>query len=226
MILSCWNTGYLMFPLVSPADLEEETEPEELEPEKEKPPEPESSGSPPSLKTEEAPDPDESPPPAPALAKDPDKQRPPEKPLLTQRFKIVLPKIATPDPALRDVILRPDLALEFPADYSPKLPPVMQWAMNPRELENALLVEPGWKQPEDPVRWELPEAEPQLLASNEQPAPGGSTDRRQSGAASGPSTSCPAGRRHTLRRGETTLRTCRRDSFTGGRIELNDPSYY
>ena len=80
----------------------------------------------------------------------------------------MLPKIATPDPALRDVILRSDLALEFPADYSPKLPPVMQWAEKPRELENALLVEPGWEKPEESVRWELPEAEPQLLASNQQ----------------------------------------------------------
>ena len=157
-------------PLVAPADLEEEAEPEEPEPEKEKQPEPESSGSPPSPKTEEAREPAESPPPAPALAKAPEKQRPPEKPLVTQRFKIVLPKIATPDPALRDVILRPDLALEFPADHSPKLPPVMEWAAKPRELENALLVKPGWEQPEEPVRWELPEAEPQLLVSNEQPA--------------------------------------------------------
>ena len=159
-------------PLVAPSDLEaeEEAEPEEPEPEKEKQPQPKPSGSPPALKTEEAPDPAESPPPAPALAKVPEKQRPPEKPLFTQRFKIVLPKIATPDPALRDVILRPDSTLEFPADYSPKLPPVMQWAAKPRELENALLVEPGWEQSEEPVRWELPEAEPQLLASNEQPA--------------------------------------------------------
>ena len=157
-------------PLVAPADLEEEAEPEEPEPEKEKQPEPESSGSPPSPKTEEAREPAESPPPAPALAKAPEKQRPPEKPLFTQRFKIVLPKIATPDPALRDVILRPDLALEFPADHNPKLPPVMEWAAKPRELENALLVGPGWEQPEEPVRWELPEAEPQLLVSNEQPA--------------------------------------------------------
>ena len=159
-------------PLVAPSDLEaeEEAEPEEPEPEKEKQPQPKPSGSPPALKTEEAPDPAESPPPAPALAKVPEKQRPPEKPLFTQRFKIVLPKIATPDPALRDVILRPNSTLEFPADYSPKLPPVMQWAAKPRELENALLVEPGWEQSEEPVRWELPEAEPQLLASNEQPA--------------------------------------------------------
>ena len=159
-------------PLVAPSDLEEEAEEKsepEPEPEKEKQPGPKSSGSPPALKTEEAPDPAESPPPAPALAKAPEKQRPPEKPLFTQRFKIVLPKIATPDPALRDVILRPDSTLEFPADYGPKLPPVMQWAAKPRELENALLVEPGWEQPEEPVRWELPEAEPQLLASNEQP---------------------------------------------------------
>ena len=155
-------------PLVAPADLEEEAEPEDPVPEKEKQPEPESSGSPPSLKTEEQRDPAESPPPAAALAKAAEKQRPPERPLLTQRFKIVLPKIATPDPALRDVILRSDLALEFPADYSPKLPPVMQWAAKPRELENALLVEPGWEKPEESVRWELPEAEPQLLASNQQ----------------------------------------------------------
>ena len=155
-------------PLVTPAELEEEAEPEDPVPEKEKQPEPESSGSPPSLNTEEAREPTESPPPAAALAKAAEKQRPPERPLLTQRFKIVLPKIATPDPALRDVILRSDLALEFPADYSPKLPPVMQWAAKPRELENALLVEPGWEKPEESVRWELPEAEPQLLASNQQ----------------------------------------------------------
>ena len=155
-------------PLVAPADLEEEAEPEDPVPEKEKQPEPESSGSPPGLKTEEERDPAESSRPTPALAKAPKKQRPAEKPLFTQRFKIVLPKIATPDPALRDVILRSDSALEFPADHSPKLPPVMEWAAKPRELENALLVEPGWEKPEKPVRWELPEAEPQLLASNEQ----------------------------------------------------------
>ena len=155
-------------PLVAPADLEEEAEPEDPIPEQEKQPESESAGSPPSLKTEQPRDPGESAPPTPALAKAPKKQRPAEKPLLAQRFKIVLPKIATPDPALRDVILRSDLALEFPADHSPKLPPVMEWAAKPRELENALLVEPGWEKPEEPVRWELPEAEPQLLASNEQ----------------------------------------------------------
>ncbi len=155
-------------PLVAPAELGEEAEPEERETKREKQPEPEPAGSPPGLKTEGAQQPAESPPPAPALAKAAEKQRPAEKPLLTQRFKIVLPKIATPDPALRDVILRSDLALEFPADYSPKLPPVMQWAAKPRELENAMLVEPGWEKPDEPVRWELPEAEPQLLASNEQ----------------------------------------------------------
>ena len=155
-------------PLVAPAELEEEAEPEEPEPEKKKQPEPESAGSSPRPEPEEAREPAESPPQAPALAKAAEKQRPAEKPLLTQRFKIVLPKIATPDPALRDVILRSDLALEFPADYSPKLPPVMQWAAKPRELENAMLVEPGWEKPDEPVRWELPEAEPQLLASNEQ----------------------------------------------------------
>ncbi len=156
-------------PLVSPDDLEAEAEPEEAQPEKEERPEAEPPGSPPRLETEEARDAAEPPAPAAALAKASQKQRPPQRPLLTHRFKIVLPKIATRDPALRDIILRPDLAQEFPADYSPKLPPVMQWAADPRELENALLVEPGWERPEERSRWELPEAEPQLRASNEQP---------------------------------------------------------
>ena len=81
-------------------------------------------------------------------------------------FKVVLPEIAPSDPALRDVILQPDLALEFPADYAPQLPPVLAWTPNPRELENAQLVDPGHKVPDTVDRWELPDTEPQLVVPN------------------------------------------------------------
>ena len=85
-----------------------------------------------------------------------------------QVFKVVLPEIAPSDPALRDVILQPDLALEFPPDYAPRLPPVLAWTPNPRELENAQLVDPGHKVPDTVDRWELPDTEPGLVAPNDQ----------------------------------------------------------
>ena len=151
-------------PLVTPGDIEELTKQEREKPEEETAPK--SAAAAAKISAEPAPaaeeKPSAEPAPKPALKMAPKKQREVFKPV----FKVVLPEIAPSDPALKDVILQPDLALEFPRDYAPQLPPVLAWTPDPRKLENAQLVDPGHKVPDTVDRWELPDTEPQLLAPN------------------------------------------------------------
>ena len=153
-------------PLVTPQDLEELRKRDEEEPAEKAAPKP--AAGPAKISAEAAPAAEEKPPaepaPRPALKLAPKEQREVFQPV----FKVVLPEIAPSDPALRDIILQPDLALEFPPDYAPQLPPVLAWAPDPRELENAQLVDPGHKVPDTVDRWELPDTEPQLVAPNTQ----------------------------------------------------------
>ena len=150
-------------PLVTPGDIKELTKEDKEKPEEKPAPK----GAPPPRIAEEsepaakAKAPAE-PAPKPALKLAPKEQKEVFQPF----FKVVLPEIAPSDPALRDIILQPDLALEFPPDYAPQLPPVLAWTPNPRELENAQIVDPGHKVPDTVDRWELPDTEPQLVAPN------------------------------------------------------------
>ena len=150
-------------PLVTPGDIKELTkeDKEKLE-EKPKP-----KGAPPARIAEESEPAAKAkapaqPAPKPALKLAPKEQKEVFQPF----FKVVLPEIAPSDPALRDVILQPNLALEFPPDYAPQLPPVLAWTPNPRKLENAQIVDPGHKVPDTVDHWELPDTEPQLVAPN------------------------------------------------------------
>ena len=150
-------------PLVTPSDIEELTKENKEKPEEKPAPK----AAPPSRITVESESAAKAkaaaePAPKPALKLAPKEQ----KEVFQAVFKVVLPEIAPSDPALRDVILQPDLALEFPPDYAPQLPPVLAWTPNPRELENAQLVDPGHKVPDTVDRWELPDSEPQLVAPN------------------------------------------------------------
>ena len=152
-------------PLVTPDDIEELTRENKEEPEEKPAPK----AAPPSRITVESESAAKAKAaaesaPKPALKLAPKEQREVFRPT----FKVVLPEIAPSDPALRDVILQPDLALEFPPDYAPQLPPVLAWTPNPRELENAQLVDPGYKVPDTVDRWELPDTEPGLVAPNDQ----------------------------------------------------------
>ena len=153
-------------PLVTPDDLEKLTK-EDEEKSEEKPapksaPPPTKISAEPSAAAEAKPLAEPAPKPALKLASKEQRE------VFQSVFKVVLPEIAPSDPALRDIILQPDLALEFPRDYAPQLPPVLAWTPNPRELENAQLVDPGHKVPDTVDRWELPDAEPQLVAPNTQ----------------------------------------------------------
>ncbi len=155
-------------PLVTPADLEKLTK-DEKEKREEKPapkaaPAPAKITAEPAAAAEEKPGAE--PAPKPVLKLAPKEQKEVFQPV----FKVVLPEIAPNDPALRDIILQPDLALEFPRDYAPQLPPVLAWTPNPRKLENAQLVDPGHKVPESVDRWELPDTAPQLVAPNTAPS--------------------------------------------------------
>ncbi len=155
-------------PLVTPADLEKLTKDEKEKPEEK--PAPKAAPAPAKITAEPAAAAEEKPgaepAPKPVLKLAPKEQKEVFQPV----FKVVLPEIAPNDPALRDIILQPDLALEFPRDYAPQLPPVLAWTPNPRKLENAQLVDPGHKVPESVDRWELPDTAPQLVAPNTAPS--------------------------------------------------------
>ena len=151
-------------PLVALADIEKLTKVDKEKPEEK--PAPKAAPAPAKITAEPAAAAEEKPgaepAPKPALKLAPKEQKESFQPV----FKVVLPEIAPSDPALRDIILQPDLALEFPRDYAPQLPPVLAWTPNPRKLENAQLVDPGHKVPDTVDRWELPDTEPQLVAAN------------------------------------------------------------
>ena len=150
-------------PLVTPGDIEELTKENKEKPEEKSAPK----AAPPSRITEESEPAAKAKAAAESAPKPALKLAPKEQIEVFQAvFKVVLPEIAPSDPALRDIILQPDLALEFPPDYAPQLPPVLAWTPNPRELENAQLVDPGHKVPDTVDRWELPDSEPQLVAPN------------------------------------------------------------
>ena len=100
-------------PLVTPADLEKLTKDEKEKPEEK--PAPKAAPAPAKITAEPAAAAEEKPGAEPAPKPRVEAGSEGTEEVFQPVFKVVLPEIAPNDPALRDIILQPDLALEFPA---------------------------------------------------------------------------------------------------------------